>query len=213
MRLGQIALKLRLANTTFGTKIAGSAELALAMKGTLSAETAFVIPLAEATSNNDMDIGIKQELEERFGVVVALANDSSQADKLGLIAYDRLHDIRAEIWSAILGWIMAGAEYPISYGGGRILGINRAYLYYQFEFSIRSRINDEDGVEEQAVDNFDTIYAQWVLTPSANIPLKEGIPATLFTPNAVDTVDLTENPNDGAFGYGFGQGFDQYTGT
>lgn len=212
MRLGQIALKLRLAETSFGNNIAGSAELALAMRGTLGTETAFVIPLSEAATDNQMDIGINQGLEEGFGVVVALYNDSSQADKLGLLAYDRLHDIRAEIWGALLGWLMPNTEYPISYEGGRLLGINRAYLYYQFQFGIRSRIGDEDGVTEEATDNFNTIYAQWELTPSANIPIAEALPVTSFDPDAVDVVDLTVNLDDGAFGRGFGQGFDQYTG-
>ena len=44
--------------------------------------------------NADEVIAMNQKIIERFGVIVALANDGSQSEKLGLVAYDQLHDIR-----------------------------------------------------------------------------------------------------------------------
>ena len=121
MRLSPIVLKLRLAETRFGNRIAGAAELAYALQGTLQKEVAFVIQLAETASPNKLDNEVEQGLAERFAVIVALDNATTDKDKTGLIAYDALFEIRAEIWKAILGWQMDGPEsYPITYGGGRV---------------------------------------------------------------------------------------------
>ena len=214
MRIGPIALKLRIAKTRFGDLIGGAAELAYALAGTLTKEVAFVIQLAETVDPNTYDSGINQKISERFGVIVALDNATSDRDKTGLTAYDTLFEIRTELFAALLGWQMPGAEDLVSYGGGRILGIDRARLWYQFEFVAGTRISDEDGVDSgvEALEDFDTIYAQYVLTPSADLPAG-GIPVepTTFMVDMTAIVDFTSNPDvDGAFGSGFGIGFDTY---
>ncbi len=228
MRIGPLVLKLRLASTRFENRIGGAAELALALQGTLQAEMAFVIPLSETASDNKLDNEVEQRLTERFGVVVALQNDTTDKDKTGLTAYDSLFEIRAEIWKALLGWKIDGAEsYPISYRGGRVLGINRAQFWYQFEFSVDAWIGQEDGVDvdRKDLDDFDKIYAQWAITgpygkefvswedffgPGA---FKKGFGPS-FDVHALEPldmgsiVDFTEDPRDGAFGAGFGIRFD-----
>lgn len=140
MKVGKIALKIRDANTDFGDYVAGSAELDLAISGTLIREMAFVIPLIENAEANTYDSGLMQMLIERFGVVVALKNDSTQSDKLGIIAYDRLHDIREQMFNCLLGWEIPEAESLIYYRGGRLLDLNSAWLWYQFEFEYEGRI-------------------------------------------------------------------------
>lgn len=214
MRLSPIVLKLRLANTdAFESRVTGVADLATAFMATLTGETAFVIPMSDVAEDNRNDTGLNQKLDERFGVVLALKNDTSQADQLGVGAFDRIHDIRADIWKAILGWIVPGTEDLIYYKSGRLLGFNRAYLWWQLEFVTKSRIEDDDGIDMEDADDFNTIYAQLEMTPSANIPIHEGIPVTSFTPDMTIQVDLTENPEDGAFDRSFGLGFDLYTGA
>jgi len=211
LKIGPIVLKLRAAETRFGDMIAGAAELAYALSGTLTKEVAFVIPLAEVVKANDLDSGISQKITERFGVIVALDNATSDRDKTGLTAYDTLHDVRAEIFKAILGWQIPGAEDLVSYGGGRIAGITRATFWYQFEFITATRIDDDDGVDvgADALGDFNTIYAQWVLAPSANLPVS-GVPVTTFMPDMTSIVDLTDDPRYGAFGRGFGIIFDTF---
>jgi hypothetical protein len=147
---------------------------------------------------------------------VALDNGTSDKDKVGLIAYDKLADIRAEIFSAILGWQIPGTESLVSYGGGRIAGINRAYLWYQFEFLTETRINDDDGIDVGVDDlpPFDTIYAQWILAPSAKFDsIGENLPINIVDPDMTTIIDFTSNPDiDGAFGKGFGIKFDTFEG-
>lgn len=202
MRLGRIVLRLRLAETRFENRIAGAAELALALKGTLTkAPTAFCIQLAETASPNRLDNEVDQELTETFAVVTALDNATTDKGKTGLIAYDSLFAIRAEIFRALLGWQIEGAEdYPISYNGGRILGITRATLWYQFEFTAKSRISQQDdgvdviaeGLEAGTLTDFDKIYAQWAL----------------IGPHGREFVDWEDFFGPGAFPGGFGPGFD-----
>jgi len=219
MKLGPVALKLRLAETRFQNRIFGAAELALALEYTLTKESAFVIQLGETVSANTQDNSINQTIAERFAVLVALDNGSSDRDKTGTIAYDALFDIRAEIFKAILGWQIPGTEDLVSYAGGRIAGLNRAYLWYQYEFLAGTQITDEDGVDVGADDLplFDSIYAQWILSPSAKLDAAAkkavaGLPVTVIDPDMTTVIDFTSNPAiDGPFGKGFGiNWFDAY---
>lgn len=178
MRLGPIVLKLRLQEiTAFGDQIAGAAELEAARMATLNNEQAFVVQLSESVSPNTTDSGINQTITETCAVIVALKNDTSMADRTGLTAFDRLHDIRADIFSALLGWEMPGAEYKMEYAGGRLLDIDAGWLWYQFEFSVRSRILDEDGIDTGASELplFEEIYAQYILADSQKAENLPGI--------------------------------------
>jgi len=217
MKLGPIAIKIRAAETRFNNRVFGSAELASALEFTLMAESAFIIPLSETVSNNNMDNGINQKITERFAVLVAIDNGSSDKDKIGLTAYDSLHDVRAEVFSAILGWQVEDAESIISYGGGRTAGLNRAYLWYQFEFVYGTRLDDDDGVDDGVddLDMFDDIYAQYILSPSVKLnDAKEGppgLPVSVIDPDMSQVIDFTSNKDvDGPFGSGFGIVFDVY---
>jgi len=180
----------------------------------LKKESAFVIQLSEAAANNGLEGAINQLITERFGVLVALDNGSSDRDKVGLIAYDTLAMVRSEIFKAILGWQMTGAESVVSYGGGKIAGINRAYLWYQFEFIVTTRITDDDGIDVGTAElgPFDTIYAQWILSPSAKLDaLGENLPITVVDVDMTTVIDFTSNPDvEGPFGRGFGIKFDTF---
>jgi len=151
MKIGQIVLKLRLSNTQWGNYIAGAKEFTAAVKdGTIRKDgQAWVIPLADSASVNAQDNGINQRITEVFGVIAAIPNDSYQKDQTGLTAYDRVHDARAEVFRALLGWQFdAEAESPISYRSGQLLDSNPAYIWWQWEFQYDVRIShDADGVE------------------------------------------------------------------
>lgn len=226
MRLGNIVLLLRLAETRFKNRVAGAAELDIALKNPLKAEAAFCVPLNDIADRHSMDLGINQKITERFGVVVAITNDTSQADKLGLIANDQLHDTRSELFRALVGLELNDTEGSISYVGGSLLQLTRAYLWYQFEFEVPSRIiTDSEGtcdlqgrvvddrLQRSQLPDFDTIYANYILSPSAELPYDEDLPLVdgfpdVQLPNMAQWIDLTDDPREGAFAVGFGQGFD-----
>lgn len=214
MKIGLIALRLREANTRFENRVAGVAELARAYDHTLQQNMAFVLPLGESAAPNAYDSGINQMLTERFGVIVAVRTDVTEGDKLGLSAYDMLHDVRTELFGALLGWEPDGADSKVYYKGGVLLSITRATLWYQFEFEYAVRLTDTDGVDSEfdSLGWLNTIYTQYRMTPAAEIPYRGGlpVPASLWTPDMTQIIDLTDDPRAGGFARGFSSGFDWY---
>jgi len=224
MKLGKIVLKLRLANTRFGNMIGGAVELTTAINNTLTKEMAFVIPLTEEAGQNEYDNNINQELTERFGVVVAIRNDVAYADKMGLAAYDALYDVRDDLFRALLGWQLREAESLIYYRGGKLVGFNGAYLYYQFEFEYTSKIvdiggerrnvqiivNDIDEDEEEEAQVFERIYAWTILSPSERLEEDIDLPLTDVFPDFAQAIIMNEDPGAGGLNKGFGSGFNFY---
>ena len=180
MRLLPVILKLRLAGTSFQNRIAGAAEFALAQRNVLNDEMAFVLPLAEDCESNRNDGGLVQKLTERIGVATAIRNDSTQSDKLGIRAYDRLEEVRTEIWHAILGWEVPGFETVLEYRGGRILGIDRPYLWYLFEFEAKKHLVDGPGGNGIKPDDYPNAVGVYVNPdgepPFYTGPLGDGVP-------------------------------------
>lgn len=233
MRIVPIILRLRAANTRFGVNIGGAAELDMARKNTLKADMAFVIPLNEDCPANSYDNTINQIITERFTIITALANDTIQKDKAGIIAYDLLHEIRSELFRAILGWEIYGAESLIYYAGGQLLNINAAYLWYQFDFEYKIRISEFDGYcdlqgsdlelegelrgkkQISQIDELKQIYTNYILWPNADLPYSGDLPIDdnypdVSLPDMASIVDLEDDKNPGAFDRGFSSGFDFY---
>ena len=107
-----------------------------------------------------------------------------------------------------------------------MLDISPAYLWYQFEFEFNSRITaDIDGVSDiqdrdvsdrqqvSQLPTFESIYANIISTPDARIPhngtlpLDDSFPDVLLPDMAV-WIDLTKDPDDGAFSRSFCSAFD-----
>jgi hypothetical protein len=222
MKIGKLILRMRQKQANyerrdiepiFGNFVGGSVDLAAAMNSPAARDLCFVIPLggsiATQSSNDD---SINQLLVERFGVVVCLKVDEANGDNYGIVAYDRLHDIREQVMGAFLGWQVAEAESLIRYRGESLLDYDTAYLWYQFEFEYDARllcktIFDETGIDAdgegsadyseggidiqnyqdinvQALTEFEKIYTQIVMTPCDEIPLQpgQGIPIDLTIP-------------------------------
>jgi hypothetical protein len=222
MQIGAIVLKIRAANTRFGSWVGGAAELDMSLKNTLKKQMAFVIPMNdEITSKNRNDTAIDQTIMEKFGVIVALQNDTTQKDKTGITAYDNIEETRAEIFKAILNWeidlIDRHIESPVQYAGGRLLGINGSYLWYQFDFEYKYRIQafydpetntGLDGVDldPSTLASFDTLYADYIKFPSYDLPYSGDLPVA--NPDMSQIIDFTTNPDDGGFDpREFGLGF------
>ena len=219
MKLSPIVLLLREAKTDFGTEIAGAAEFNTIQKDTLTVDTAYVIQTTDVALPNKTQGTVEQRITEGFGVVVAIRNDTSQADKTGLLAYDRLHAIRKQFWNVLVGLNLDGAlnddgytvEGPVSYKGGSLIDINTAWLWYMYEFEYPATLQETE--KDYGIDDLNTLYAEWRLTPSADIPSKgAGALPILSSPNAESIIDLTENLFAGAFAGGFDAGFDLYEG-
>lgn len=211
MRLGQIALRLRArAIPDFGNRIFGAAEFAAAQEYSIKDETAFIIPLVESDQgDNKFDNSINQMVNERVGIVVALKNDTATTQKLGLGAFDRIWAIRQKLFCILLGWRPPETEMPMYYKGGRLLDMNPAWIWYQFEFQQETHITDSaDGINSgpcviDVFDDFMRVYTQWLIgnASQAILPMT-GPPPQL--PESLVPADMETAIN---FTYGFGGGF------
>ena len=121
-----------------------------------------------------------------------------------------------KFYGELLGWEMDDepeydVESKIYYQNGSLIDINNAWLWYMFEFAFRARIKTVLDVSD--LDDFEKIYAQYVMTPSSQIPLTgaAALPEAVADPDMAQMV-IYENPADGGFDSGFSEGFDLYLG-
>ena len=88
----------------------------------------------------------------------------NRTDEKGQTATASVHAIRAELWRALLGWVPGpvntvnpASDYNgIFYEGGSLLALDRARLWYQFEFGAQMWIGESDGWEAGALDALPT---------------------------------------------------------
>ena len=74
------------------------------------------------------DLATLQAVRDRFDAVLVL--DATDATK----ALDLLHDLRAELWRALVGF-KPGAEYTgIEYDGSELVSINSNRMLYRLRF-------------------------------------------------------------------------------
>lgn len=180
MNLDTVVQALRLRCPSFSGRIAGAAQFkALPEAAALAVPAGFVIPLDDAVEPNRSQNGYRQPVRDSFAVVVALSNT---ADERGQAAANTVHTLRAELWKALLGW-QPEADYDgIVYEGGQLLAMDRARLWYQFEFSAGFEIGSDD------IGNVETWQAQEL----AALPMLEEIK---FTLDAYDPADPNVAPH------------------
>ncbi len=208
MNLSAVILQLRGANTSFKLKVGGAPELALVSEYPLQQEWAFVVPVAESPTPNQDDNDINQRLVERFAVIVALANDGTKTDITGYTAASRLDGVRTELFRALLGWQMPGAESLVSYAGGRFIDADRAWLWWQFEFEHTIRLQALYDPGAGALPELKEFFDQWVAMCQGKTAAEMGLPVTGGIPNASVTSTVEELIKGHAFGAAFDTGYE-----
>ena len=156
MQLEPIISALRTRCPIFANKVAGAAQFKLVPENsTLAVPAAFVIPLDDNPGESRAQHSGRQELSDAFAVVVALDNTVDEKGQGGAAS---VHAMRAILWAALLGWRPTLDYNGIAYEGGHLLGLDRARLWYQFEFSAAMEIGPSDGWQETelaALPHFD----------------------------------------------------------
>ncbi|MGL5344879.1 MAG: phage tail terminator protein [Plesiomonas sp.] len=160
MQISPIIAALRTRCEIFNGRVAGASEFKpLPESSSMTVPAAYVMPLDDNPDDNCSQTDYWQELTDGFAVVVLLPNT---ADERGQHAVDSVDACRKALWSALLGW-KPSAEYDgIVYEGGTLLAMDRARLYYQFEFSAKTEINDRNTyqfTELNALPEFDSADA------------------------------------------------------
>lgn len=147
MQLEIIIQALRDRCSSFQGRVGGAAEFKnLEESTTLAVPSAFVVPLDDSPTESKSLNSVRQGLTDSFAVVVAVTNT---VDERGQAAFRSIRDLRAELWAALLGWRPDSTYNGIVYEGGTLLRMNRARLWYQFEFGADMEIGPSDGWQER----------------------------------------------------------------
>lgn len=157
MNLNPVISHLRTYCPSFGGRVSGAARYKLIDENnTLDVPAAFVIPLDDNPDARMSQNDIWQPLLDAFSVVVAVSNT---VDERGHAAVNSAHDtIRSELWAALLGWqpddLGGGSRYRgIEYQGGNLLALDRARLWYQYDFAAQMFISPADGWQNTELNN------------------------------------------------------------
>ena len=178
MKLAPVIAELRRRCPSFEKRVYGSAQFAAIDESTVMAmPSAYVVPLGESVEEAPMSTGYSQNAEQSLGVIVYT---SSKEDETGRDAFDKAEDIKAEILKAICGWCPSDEADELAYDGSTVLGLNRARLAVQYEFTLPYRITDDEtrnGVN------------------LSELPDLEGIDMTVdqAVPDGIDPVKVTIN--------------------
>jgi hypothetical protein len=140
----------------FGGRVAGAAEYQRGLRDyntSLPLPAAYVLlPLAQEAEPNDSFGGLFQIVHVHFGVAVEL---DAQRDRRGQAPMMDLEAIWAEVNASILNLYIDDCHFVpkgVYVTGGRFLeGLDRARVFYQFEYGYDWQITDADGVQPIAI--------------------------------------------------------------
>ena len=130
MKITPVIRQLRSYCPAFAGRVAGGLDWDPAEKSAAMAlPAAYVIVVGDDASESTGHV-IAQAITDECDVCVVLANK----DERGQDAADRLHDLRAELWRALVGFAPDEQSEPLQYGGSALLLIDRNRVVYRFRF-------------------------------------------------------------------------------
>jgi hypothetical protein len=131
-----------------GGRVAGAADFVAGLReynATMTLPSAYVLPLdQDSPEGNKVSIGLEQIIIRTIGVAVEFDATSDRRGQMPAMQYD---EIQEQLCRALLLWQPANANggpgtgrVPNNQGywlsGGRMLDLDRARLFYQWEFSL-----------------------------------------------------------------------------
>ncbi|WP_433767298.1 phage tail terminator protein [Pseudomonas putida] len=129
MKITPLITHLRDHCPTLGNRIAAAVDLAaLQADASLQLPCAFVVSIADTTGVNLAQNVTRQIVRDRFDIVLGL--DSTDASK----ALDLLHDLRAELWRALVGFRPGDHYSSIAYDGGELASASASRALYRLRF-------------------------------------------------------------------------------
>ena len=129
MKITPILTQLREQCPTLAHRVVAGFDLStLQAEPPLQTPCAYVLPTADIASKNAAQNVTLQAVRDRFDAVLVL--DATDATK----ALDLLHDLRAELWRALVGF-KPGAEYTgVEYDGSELVSINSSRALFRLRF-------------------------------------------------------------------------------
>lgn len=156
MKLSLVIAALRARCPMFGGNVAGAAEFkAIPETGKMRLPAAYVVPTEDVTAEQKSLTDYWQNVTEGFAVVVVLDNTRDERGQAS--GFDAVHDVRQQIWKALLGWEPDEDAGPVAYSGGQLLDMDRGRLYYQFEFMLTREISEDDTRQQEDIKALDEL--------------------------------------------------------
>ncbi len=157
MNFETVIAEIRARCPLFAGRVAGAAQFkGLDQTANLALPCAFVMPLDDAPGQQLSQSGYQQDVQDSFAVVVVLSNEP---DERGQSSSAQIHNsFRAQLWRCLLGWEPAEDYDGVVYEGGSLLKMDRARLFYQFDFSAGMRITADLtrlGADAEALPPFE----------------------------------------------------------
>ncbi|KZN18385.1 MULTISPECIES: phage tail terminator protein [Pseudomonas] len=129
MKITALITQLREQCPTLANRIAAGIDLATLQANTpLQTPCAYVVPLADVASKSLAQNLMLQPIRDRFEVTLVLDTTDAAA------ALNQLHDLRAELWRALVGFKPGGDYEAIEYDGGELVSINSSRVLYRLRF-------------------------------------------------------------------------------
>jgi hypothetical protein len=188
--IGPTIEQLRAYCPALGGRVAGAAQFQLGLQNynaNMPLPAGYVIPLEETVEGdrNQQMTGLFQIVDISIGIVVELDATPDRRGQAPVMTYD---EMRAALWAAVLNWSPVTCRVPNNqgfyYGGMRFLNLDRARLFYQYEFVLRYQITDEDGWQGDPGVPLDSIELDIYHAPPFAMPPADGSP-----PAAVAIID------------------------
>lgn len=150
--------QLREACPEFEGRVAGAADFRAGLQdynASLKAPAAYVIPLDQTSNGNQTMIGLVQVVQRTVGVVVEFDARADRRGQAPAMDYDRTQTLLCKallnFGTPFFGRIANNQGYWLS--GGRMLDLDRARLFYQWEFTLDWQLDDcNDGWQPPSED-------------------------------------------------------------
>lgn len=131
MRISPVIEQMRRFCPRFVNRVAGGLDWDPTTASALpSVPAAFVITIGDAADESNAQNLITQMVRDEIDVCVVMANK----DERGQAVADLLHDVRAELFRALVGFAPGPEAQPLQYGGGALLAMDRGRVVYRFRF-------------------------------------------------------------------------------
>lgn len=200
--MGSFIASLRTNAPIFGGRVAGAAEFFRGLKEyntSMPLPAAYVVPLSQEAERNTTYGGLMQIVHKVIGIAVEL---DAQRDRRGQDPTMSFEVIETQIMASCLNLYIG--ECRMTQGayfvGARYLDLDRARLWYQWEFGIDWQLSDLDGVQPDAglalqveVDIFGPYGVPPVGTPPAAVVVVPAPP--IYPPTDGPWPDVTDAPS------------------
>jgi hypothetical protein len=151
--IGAFITSLRANAPVFAGRVGGAAEFYKGLRDystSLPMPAAYVLPLGQDAEPNTIRNGLIQIVHKSIGIAVEL---DAQRDRRGQDPAMQFDAIEAQIFASCLNLFVGDCRMTQGayFAGARYLDLDRARLWYQWEFNLDWMVTDEDGVQPQSI--------------------------------------------------------------